>query len=214
MRLVTAALTAVTMLVATVWYVYLVVRGRIAPVLASWIILATTMTLSYAAYWHAPNHTIAGNIGNLTGVVSTVAILASIIGREWKTGWGRSRFNAFQMQCLAGAGVIIVIWSILRFVIGGGSAAFISNVLTQILMVIGYVALVERLWTTRKERESLFSWTFIFLASSLSFGPALYPATDWLGLLYAFRATVTSGIAVWLISKIRSQTLNPTRASS
>jgi len=189
------------MVLGTLWYIWLVVRRKIQPVLTSWIIFGTTMAIGFWSYWNSPTHSLVGNIGNLTGVVSAISILIAVsVVQLCKKELG-VRFNRFQVKCLAAALGILISWGMLRFVIGNEVAAAISNVFTQILMIIGYIALAERLWNAEENSESLFTWSAIFLAALFSLIPAIVKS-DLLGILYGARAAITSAITVYLILRI------------
>ncbi|MBX4189273.1 hypothetical protein KW785_01600 [Candidatus Parcubacteria bacterium] len=192
-------LTALFMGLGTIWYIYLVLTNRVRPVAASWIILAATMTLGLVSYWLSAKHSLAGGIGNITGAASTDSIIFAVL---WMRRKEKLIFSPIQRQCLQMAGVILVVWGILKFLVGGSTAATIANVLTQIVMVVGYVPLVERLKATHKDTESLFTWSMICLASGISMLPAVVNH-DYLGVLYGLRAVLTSGIAVYLVYSIR-----------
>ncbi len=198
-------LTAIFMSVGTMWYIYLVLTNRIKPVLTAWIIISITMTLGVVSYWYSPVHTIAGGIGNITGAVSTDSIILAVI---WKN---RSfQFNSFQKKCLAMAGGVLVVWGILRFIVGGEIAAAISNVLTQVVMVIGFTPLVERLWRGRMDTESLFTWSMICAGAVCATIPPIIGG-DFLGVLYGARGAITAGLTAWLVFMIRYRWSSPVR---
>lgn len=197
----------------TLWYIWLVMRGRIEPLLTSWIIFATTMSIGFWSYWNSPVHSFKGNIGNLTGVGSTVPILLAVVITQTLRKNLRVKFNPFQTKCLLMAGGILCLWFALRFMIGNATAAAVSNVLTQILMVVGYVALAERLYNATKNTESLFTWIAITLASLFSMIPAI-ENSDKLGCIYGIRATITSLITVGLILRLLRRTKETQNASA
>ncbi len=197
MREIMVRLTAIFMTVGTMWYIYLVLNNRIKPVLTAWIIISVTMTLGLVSYWCSPTPTFAGGIGNITGAVSTDSIILAVV---WKN---RSfKFSSFQKKCLAMAGGILIVWGILRFIVGGEIAATISNILTQVVMVVGFVPLVERLWKTRADTESLFTWSMICLGAICAVIPPIMSG-DFLGFLYGARAMVCAGLTAWLTFMIR-----------
>lgn len=195
-----AVVTAIIMMSATAWYCYQLMNGRVRTVLSGWIILSTTMVLGFTSYWFSPVHTWTGNIGNLVGVASTLSVFVTVLmtNPEWK-------FNSFQKMLLKLAGSIMIVWVILRILWSGDVAAIVVNVLTQVLMTIGYVAFFEKLLgqIRREERhtESLVLWGGVF-ASTLTAIPPAVMNVDWLGMLYLLRAVITSGLTfsmiVWL----------------
>lgn len=194
-------LAAVASGLGTLWYIWLVIRNRVQPLLTSWIIFATTMTIGLWSYWNSPEHSLSGNIGNLVGVASTGSILLVVVIFQLFRDGPTAKFSDFQIKCLVATSGILGLWAILRFVIGNEIAATISNVLTQCLMVVGYVALAERLWKADKKTESIFFWSMMFLASAFSLIPAIMKS-DWLGLVYGGRSTLTSATTIYLVFRI------------
>lgn len=187
--------------IGCLWYIRCLVFGTIRPPIAPWIVFSTTLGIGFWSYWHSPNHSLEGNIGNLTGLVSAgvnfVAILVEAACRRRLF----VKFNRFQIWCLIVAGEILMLWFGLRFMIGGPAAAMVSNILTQVLMIVGYVALIERLYRMDDNNDSFITWLTVFAASVLSLVPAV-DKHDLLGLLYSGRAVISSFIVVCLIVRI------------
>ncbi len=192
----------------TAWYIYLALRGKIRPVLASWIIFGTTIAIGFWSYWNSPNHSLVGNIGNLSAIVSTGSILVAVALIQLCRKELRVKFSRFQVRCLIWSAGIVALWCILRFYVGNELAATISNVLTQILMVIGYTALAQKLWGQNEKTESLFTWASICISSILCLVPAI-EKNDALGFLYGTRAAITSGITVCLILRTMMRERRP-----
>jgi hypothetical protein len=78
----------------------------------------------------------------------------------------------------------------------------VSNILAQIVMVIGYTPLVVRLDQERQEMESVTMWLSICAASFTGL-VAAWMKTDALGYIYAGRGALSSAIVVYLVMKIR-----------
>ncbi len=194
-----AIVSATLVIVGTFWYVTLVLlRIKIRPVLASWIVLAGTMTLSFATYWTSPRHSLVSNACNAASVISTLAILGAVIWIHWKTG-GELRFSLFQKWCLGVSASIAALW--ITLVWGLHRTGTVPNVMTQILMLIGYLVTAEKLWRATKNTESFFTWGCIMIASAI----ALYTAwvsRDVLAGLYATRATLASATIVVLMYRL------------
>lgn len=198
-REISALVSTVLVMVGTSWYIYLAMKGvKVRPVLASWIVLAGTMTLSFATYWTAPKHSLVSNAGNAIGVVSTVANMLTALWIDLKQGKGIT-FTKFQKKCLWAALIIAIYWMVLVWGLKG--SGMIPNILTQVLMIIGYLVTIEKLWHAERNTESLFTWWCITFASAI----ALYTAVvshDSLATLYAIRATVASGTIVLLMCRL------------
>ncbi len=200
---VTVVLTAVAMMVATLYYCWLTFTRRIRPAAAHWFVLNAAICLAFWTYWNAPEHSIRGNIGNFVGVFSTNLNFFAALWARWRDNELKYEFTSFQKQSLALAVGIVVLWYVLRYVVGSGPAAITANVLTQVLMVVGYIMLIQRLLSTATHSESLLVWAGICASTIFAVVPAIIE-TDWLGLLYAARGTVTSAPVVWIIARPES----------
>jgi hypothetical protein len=183
-------------IVGTIWYVYLALNEiKVKPVLASWIVLSGTMTLSFATYWTTPNHSLVSNACNAISVFSVGSILITALWLNFKQGKGVS-FSNFQKGCLWVSFAITILWAVLVWGLKG--TGVIPNILTQVLMLIGYLVTAEKLWHAKSNSESLFTWWCILLAGV----SALYTGIvshDNLAILYAARTTFGTVILVWLM---------------
>ena len=195
-----AVLTAVLWTVGTIWLVRLILRDEIRPALAPWIIFSTTMLLGLISFSLAPKATVASGIGFFAGLISTLPVITSIIYMILKEK-REVTFNRFQKGCLSAADGIVIAWMVMKFVMGGPKAAFVANILTQVLMVIGYTALAERLWLAKTRVDSLFFWTMISLGSAFA---TIIPISqgNTLGIVFGIRGFVTAGVAVALLIRI------------
>lgn len=199
-----ALVSAVLIVVATARYIYLAIRGEIIPALASWIVLGGTMTLSFATYWTSPEHSIVSNASNAASVLSAVAILITV---AWLQR-GSVKFSYFQIWCLRIAGSICAFWVILVW--GLHRTGMVPNILTQVLMLVGYIVTAEKLWHATKNTESFFTWWCITVASAIAIFTAIV-SKDHLATLYAIRATLASGTLVWLMYRIERKTTKVVR---
>jgi hypothetical protein len=183
-------------IVGTIWYVQLAVRRiKVKPVLASWIVLWGTMTLSFATYWTTPGHSLISNACNAISVLSTGSILITSIWLTVKDRKGVS-FSRFQKVCLWISLAIAILWIVLVW--GFKGTGIIPNILTQVLMLIGYFVTMEKLWHAKGNSESIFTWWCILFAGII----ALYTGIvshDALVILYAGRTTFGTVILVWLM---------------
>ena len=206
MREWSAVISAVLVTVGTVWYILVALRGtKVKPVLASWIVLGSTMTLSFATYWTSPKHSLVSNACNAAGVLSTLSILVLAIWLSWKKG-GPVSFSRFQKWCLVVSGLIAAFWVVLVWGLGG--SGIVPNILTQVLMIVGYLVTAEKLWSAPKNTESFFTWYCLMVASAI----ALYTATvssDELAMLYSVRALVASATLVVLMHRIERKNRVP-----
>jgi hypothetical protein len=198
-----ALVSASIVIVGTIWYIYVAIKGdKVRPVLASWIVLSGTMTLSFATYWTSPRHSLISNASNAASVFSTLAILVTVWWLNLRNG-GSIQFSRFQKWCLGISGLIAAFW--VAIVWGLHGTGIVPNILTQILMIVGYVVTAEKIWHATKNTESLFTWSCIMIASAIALYTAIV-SSDILALVYATRATVASATIVWLMYRIERRT--------
>ncbi len=196
LRELSALVSLIIVVFGTIWYICLVLWGqKVKPVLATWIVLSGTMTLGFVTYLTAPKHSLISNIGNTSGVITTLSVFLAVAWKNMKGG-KRVQFNRFQFWSLMISLAIAILW--IAIVWGFKGTGIVPNILTQILMAVGYIVTAERLWYATKNTESLMLWWCVAISSAI----ALYTAIlshDGLAVLYSVRATITSGTLVWLM---------------
>lgn len=162
-----AIVSAVLVIVGTIWYIYLALSGKkVKPVLAAWIVNSVATILSFATYWTAPKHSFVSNAYNATSILTINAILvaAVILMRREKKGLS---FSPFQIKCLWCSALITIFWIVLVW--GFRGTGIVPNILMQVMMLIGYFVIAERLWRAPANTESLFAWWCIVLRGGVSF---------------------------------------------
>lgn len=198
LREISALLSTILVIVGTVWYIYLALKGvKVKPVLASWVVISSTMTLSFATYWTTPQRSLVSNACNAISVLSTGSILITALWLAMKQG-KRVSFSPFQKGCLWTSLAIAILWVALVWCFRG--TGIVPNILTQVLMLIGYLVTAEKLWYAKGNSESLFTWWCVLLAGMT----ALYTGIvshDKLVILYAARTTFGTVMLIWLMHR-------------
>lgn len=190
-----AIVSSVLVIVGTIWYIYLALSGKkVKPVLAAWIVNSVATILSFATYWTAPKHNLVSNAYNATSILTINAILVAAVILTLREKKGLS-FNSFQKKCLWGSLLITIFWIVVVW--GFRGTGIVPNIMTQIMMLIGYFVIAERLWRATKNTESLFSWWCIVLASLAGMVTAAI-SRDWLASIFAGRTLFGSLIIVLL----------------
>lgn len=157
--------------------------------------MAGTISLSFFTYLTSPHKSLVSNMVNLIGIINTTTILGTLLfTRRGK----RIPFTPFQKVSLGIAGMIALSWIIIVW--GFKGTGIIPNVLTQILMIVGYTLTLQKLWGAQRNTESLFTWWCIFLSSVFAVYTG-WVSNDKLALLYAVRSTVMSFTLVLLMHR-------------
>lgn len=202
LRELSAIASACFIIIGTVWYIYAAIRGdKVKPVLASWVIIAGTMSLSFATYWTSPHHSLVSNAANAASVIAALSILITVF---WLNVYNRNaiKFSKFQKWCLLISGLIALFWVTIVWVFHG--TGIVPNILTQILMFVGYLVTAEKLWRSTKNTESLFTWSCIMFGCAIGLYTGIISG-DGLAIIYAGRATCTSATIVWLMCRIEQR---------
>lgn len=195
----TAIVSTILVIVGTVWYIFLALTGRkVRLVLAAWLVNSVATTLSFATYWTAPRHNLVSNAYNATSVltITSIFVTALIIARREKKGFN---FSPFQKKCLVASGLITILWIVLVF--GFKGTGVIPNILMQVMMLVGYFVIAERLWRATVNTESLFVWWCIVLASLAGMITAMM-SSDWLASVFAGRTLFGSFVLVLLMHRL------------
>lgn len=204
-----AMLSAITVIVGTVWYIYLALRGKkVKLVLAAWIINGLATALSFLTYMTAPKHSIISNAYNFTSVltINSILVTAIVVMRREKS---KLSFNQFQKWCLGATAFITILWIVMVW--GLGQSGAVPNILLQIMMTIGYVVIGQRLWNATSNTESLFAWWCIVVASSAGLTTALI-SYDLLASVFSGR-TLLGSLAIVLLSHRSENSAEVSRSS-
>lgn len=192
---ISALVSTVLVVVGTAWYVIQGIKGiKVQPVLASWIVICGTMTLSFFTYLTSPNASVVKGACNGISVLSTGAILMLSFWMGKRKGQ-LIKFNTFQRFSLWTAFAITILWVAL---ISRNGTGIIPNILTQILILIGYAVTCQKLWYASRNTESLFCWWCILLAALVALCTGII-SNDSLVILYAARTIFGTGTLLALM---------------
>lgn len=187
----------VLMVISAVDYIRRAWIGETHPVPATWILMVVTMALSFWVYWHSPQKSWTANIGIVSALVNTSAILIGVIAANIRYGTLRVAFDRVQKWCLAGGAGVVVFWSLT-------DKPLTSYILVQCIALIGYFATMQRLWKAKRSTEPVFVWATVLLACLC----ALYPAWvrhDQYAWIYLSRGIPSSAIMIYMILRIKKR---------
>jgi hypothetical protein len=173
------ALVIVVIIIFTANYSYQIWRRHIIPTLSTWITFVVGTGLSFSTYVIAANWDIRSGINNTADFAEVLIILVATLC------WGKHemRLRPFEKWYLSGVAAIVFY----GFVSGN---AWNSNILTQVLITIGYIPTMHNLIQQKKNTESFFPWSCALIASTLSLYPALSEGNK-LAVIYSTRAVVS-----------------------
>ena len=177
-------------------YVYLVYNRKISPSLAMWTFFSLAVGISLFTYFTQGDYDISDNILNFTDLLMVVSVAIAI------ALWGdkSSRFNKFDIGCLAAVLAIIVFWAL-----SGNHVA--TNYAVQSIMVISYFPVLKRMFHQKKNTEAFSVWLAMLVAAGIS----LIASKGWLASVYAIRAVICTGTL--LVLMLRIELLNREKGS-
>lgn len=172
-------------------YIYLLYHKKISPSLAMWTFFSLAVGISLFTYFAAGDYNISDNILNFTDLILVTGVAIAILIWGDKT----TKFNTFDLSCLAAVAIITVFWAVTNNHI-------ITNFSVQSIMVISYFPVVKRMINQKKNTEAFSVWIALFLAPCIS----LISSKGFLASVYAFRAILCTGTL--LILMLRLEILN------
>lgn len=186
------------MIAGSLWYIRQVLTRNIRANLANWIVGTTAINLSLVTYLSGPSPSLIGSAFNAASGASALLVLAAVFLVTKQDGLPVS-FNPFQRKCLWFSAGITALW--IFIVWGLHRTGTIPNLLTQVMLIVSYAILIERLWGADKHTESLLTWSCIFASSCVSMYTA-WCKQDWLSGIYAGRSIVMCGALLFVLFRL------------
>ena len=172
-------------------YVWLIYQRRIKPALAMWLFFTIAVGGNLATYLSEGDYGLLDNILGTADIllVSLVTLAILLFGDK------STKFNRFDLGCLAAVIVIVAFWLITQHHI-------VSNVCIQAILIIAYFPVVKRLWKTEENTESFAAWIGLLLAPIIS----LLSSKGILATLYALRAILSTSFLLTLMVRVEWRT--------
>jgi len=169
-------------------YCWLIYFRKITPSLAMWIFFFIAVMLSMATYLASDNYSWTDNILNTTDLflAGTVSAFILLFGKK------ESRFNKFDFGCLVSVIVLVLFWIFSK-------EHFISNIATQIILIIAYIPVIKRMIVSKENSESFTIWIAMFMAPFIS----IFCSEGILASIYLFRAMFCTGLLLSLMVWIK-----------
>ncbi len=169
-------------------YCWLIWKERIKPALAMWSFFSIAVGGSLITYLSAGDYSLLDNILNTSDfvLVVTVAVFIFIFGDR------STRFSRFDLGCLIAVLAIVAFWVI-------SQRHFVSHISIQVILVIAYFPVINRIWKSNENTESFAAWIGLFLAPCIS----LLSSKGVLATIYSLRAIIST--SVLLASMVRAE---------
>mgnify|MGYP001559329689 CR=1 FL=1 len=193
----TVVATVVLMFIGAVDYVRRAWKKETNPVPATWVLMVTTMGLSFWMYQMNPNKTWTGNIGVTAALLNTTIILVGVVALNVRHGTLKVAFDRVQRICMTGGFVIVLFWYFTN-------QPLIAYLLVQAIALFAYGATVRRLWRSERSTEPYFLWLSVLFGNFCAFYPA-WVRNDVFSWIYLGRSTPSTLIIIWLIWRIKNR---------
>lgn len=183
------------LLLDAVWayrYITHIRRGK-KPTLATWLIFAVATSAGLTAYLMSPGErSIWNNAANTVDVLLTVGVSLFVLHR---IGW-KLAFEPEEKVAIALAIVTLAIWGITH-------NAVIAALLFNGVMTVAYYPMVRALYRARRNEDSPEAWAIGYCIAIVALAPPLLAEkTDWLALVYVFRALACGGVVLILMLRL------------
>jgi len=187
----------IAIVVCIVIYVCLYLRGiqkgRVRPVLATWLFFSVATVLSAVTDFRESGvHNLAVNAFNLADTCASLLICAVIlISKKYE----RKPFTPLDKACWAAVVLTFLLW-----LISGQNV--VAHLSIQVILVVAYIPTLIHLWNAEKNTESFGMWFFDFAASSFGL---IQPIGQMalLPLVYGIRSVLSTIAVMALIVRLK-----------
>ena len=165
-------------------YCWLIWKRRIKPALAMWVFFSIAVGGSLVTYLSSGDYSLLDNILNTSDfvLVVIVSVFVFIFGDR------STRFNRFDIGCLVAVLGIMAFWLISQHHV-------VSHVSIQVILVIAYFPVINRIWKSNENTESFAAWIGLFLTPCIS----LLSSKGILATIYSLRAIISTSILLALM---------------
>ena len=187
MRAFSIVAVCTTNLVIGIRYVWLIRRNKISPALAMWVFFTIAVIGSLGTYLAEGDFGLLDNILNTADLLlcGGVALAIALYGDR------STRFNRFDLGCLGGVLMILLVWAFSR-------QHALTHLAIQLILIIAYFPVVKRLWHSSRNTESFTMWIGLLLAPIFS----LLSSKGTLATVYAVRAIICTGLLLALMLRV------------
>jgi hypothetical protein len=165
-------------------YCWLIWKKRIKPALAMWVFFSIAVGGSLVTYLSSGDYSLLDNILNTSDLVLVVIVSVFV----FIFGDRSTRFNRFDIGCLVAVLGIMAFWLISQHHV-------VSHVSIQVILVIAYFPVINRIWKSNENTESFAAWIGLFLTPCIS----LLSSKGILATIYSLRAIISTSILLALM---------------
>ncbi len=192
MKNISGLLAVASLLAAMGWYCPLIIRRRVNPVPATWIIACLAINIAMVSYHHIPGRTLIENVTLYAAAFEITFVLAVVLVVLWQKGELKVAFDRLQYASLSVMLVTLVYWAFNK------EQAGVTFWTTQTLMVVSYVPTCVRAIKRGTAFDSIGNWSLICIGAIFGCVPAIMMQSPY-GLGNSARAVISSAITVGIL---------------
>lgn len=177
------------------WYCPLILRRRVQPAPATWIIGCLAMNLAMVSYHAIPGRTVIENVTLYVAALEIVIVLTVLMWVLWRSGEFRVAFDWVQKSCLVVMALALGYWAFHR------DQSHVTFWTTQAMLVVAYLATIGKALQRREAFDSLGNWGLILTGSLVGSIPAIMMESSY-GLMNSARAIIASGFTFYLLCRL------------
>lgn len=177
------------------WYCPLIIRRRVNPVPATWIIATIAMNIATWSYNSIPGRSVIENASLYAAALEITLVTVVLLFVLTRAGELYIAFDNIQKVSLAIMSITVLYWAYNRET---ESARLVTYWTTQTLMTVAYIPTIVKVVRRGVAFDSIGNWGFIFLGSVIGTVPAVIGQNPY-AVGNSLRAVLMSGITIGLL---------------
>lgn len=167
-------------------YIRATARGEVKPFKSTWLIWTVVIGLNVFSFLKTKFDLVSGLYG-IADFLLCAIIFALVLFKSNQ----KFHFKKFEKYYLFLAFLCAIFWMV-------SSNSFWTNIIAQILILIGYIPTIHGMIASKKSEESAISWLIWVFGSGLAIVPA-FMNNNMLAIIYAIRGS-TMCLIIFLLT--------------
>jgi len=176
----------------TIIYLVGIKKGKVKPVLATWVFFAFATLLSLVTNFKESG--ISGLLANSYNLVDTLSVFI-ICGVILLNKNSRKVFSTFEKRCLGAVVFVFIAWLI-------SGQNILAHLAVQVILVIAYLPTLVQLWKATENTESVGMWSTNCAASLFGLVEPI-KTMSLLPIVYGSRSVISTFIVTVLILRLK-----------
>ncbi|MFH0779519.1 MAG: hypothetical protein V1928_01540 [Parcubacteria group bacterium] len=177
MAAIIAIASALMLFVGDAIYIRATVKGNAYPMKSTWLIWIIVIGLNVFSFLQTKFDLVSGLYGIVDFLLCAVIFAIVLVKSKQKF-----YFKKFEKYYLLLAMSCVIFWI-------ASSNSFLTNIIAQILILIGYIPTIHGMIASKKSEESAISWLIWVFGSGLAIIPA-FMNDNMLAIIYSIRGSI------------------------